>query len=138
VNRRAAFGLLAFVALWPAVTLVLQARWSVDPWKLMGFGMYAAPARRLEDVQLFLSVRRGDGWQPIEASVVAEESARFIRWRRSLGRLISADDLARAMLTATKADEARAEVRVRRLDATTARVVFDREVLTLGRDDGGP
>ena len=41
-RRRLATALLAFVAIWPAVTLWLQARWSVDPWKLMSFGMYAA------------------------------------------------------------------------------------------------
>lgn len=125
--------LLIFIALWPVVTLVLQARWSVDPWKLMGFGMYAAPARRLDDVQLSLSVRRGGTWQAIEATVVADEAARFILWRRSLGQLVSAEALARAMLEATQAEEARVEVQLLRLDARTARVVFDRELLQLAR-----
>ncbi|MGV3622881.1 MAG: hypothetical protein ACO1OB_18830 [Archangium sp.] len=38
--------LLVFVALWPAVTLVLQSGFHVDPWKLMSFGMYSVPPRR--------------------------------------------------------------------------------------------
>lgn len=128
-RRRAALGLLVFVALWPAVTLVLQARWAVDPWKLMSFGMYAAPARRIADVQLKLSVKREGVWQPLESTVVADASTRFIRWRRTLGRLITGEELGRAMLSATDADEARIEVVQVGLDATTARVAFDRDVL---------
>ena len=129
IRRRAALALLVFVALWPVATLVLQAQWGVDPWKLMSFGMYAAPARRLDDLQLSLSVKRGGGWQPLAQAAVAEESARFLRWRRTLGRLASPERLARAMLAATKAEEARVEVQWIRLDATTARVVLDRELL---------
>ncbi len=130
---KGARALLIFIALWPAVTLVLQVGWSVDPWKLMGFGMYAAPARRLDDVQLSLWVKREGAWQPLDPAVVAEQYAQFIRWRRSLGRLVGAETLARAMLQATQAAEARVEVRLRRLDARTARVVFDRDELTLKR-----
>ena len=38
-NRKLATALLVFVALWPLVTLWLHARYDVDPWKLMSFGM---------------------------------------------------------------------------------------------------
>jgi hypothetical protein len=123
--------LLGFVALWPVATLVLQLGWSVDPWKLMGFGMYAAPGRRLEDVQLALSVKRDGAWQPLDQTAVEEESARFIRSRRTFGRLASPDELGLAMRAATKAESARVEVRWVRLDARTARVVLEREVVEL-------
>lgn len=46
MKRRLARALVVFVALWPAVTLVLQFTFHVDPWKLMSFGMYSVPPRR--------------------------------------------------------------------------------------------
>ncbi len=38
--------LVCFVAVWPAITLLLQFAFHVDPWKLMSFGMYSVPPRR--------------------------------------------------------------------------------------------
>lgn len=131
IRRRVAKGLLVFVALWPVVTLVLQARWAVDPWKLMSFGMYAVPARRVEDAQLTLAVKRGVQWEPLEQGRVADEADRYLHARRSLGRLASTTALLDAMLKATGATHARIEVAQARLDADTARVVFDRDVLEL-------
>ncbi len=133
MRRRAALALLGFVALWPLVTLGLQARWSVDPWKLMGFGMYAAPGRRLDDVRLTMTVKRDGAWAAAAPSLVAEEAAHFLRWRRSLGTLVSPDPLARAVLAATNADAARVDLVTIRLDPGSARVVLDREVATAER-----
>lgn len=49
MKRRLARALVVFVAVWPAVTLVLQRTCAVDPWKLMSFGMYSVPPRRASD-----------------------------------------------------------------------------------------
>jgi len=120
-KRRVARGLLVFTALWPCVTLWLQARFDVDPWKLMSFGMYAAPGRRPEDVQL---------------NVGGQEAEAYRKWRWTLGRLASPE----ALLRATKGD---VEVRELRLDAESGRVVWRVETMVYGGygispNDGGP
>jgi hypothetical protein len=45
-RRRLVKALVVAVAVWPVVTLVLEAAFRVDPWKLMSFGMYSVPPRR--------------------------------------------------------------------------------------------
>jgi hypothetical protein len=120
VRRRVARALLVFVALWPCVTLWLQARFDVDPWKLMSFGMYAAPARRPFDLTLLVSVERDGRWEA--AAEPPEAGAAYRRWRRTLGRLASHEALGRAVLAQTGAARARIEVRELRLDAETGRV----------------
>lgn len=114
--------LLLGVALWPCVTLVLQ-RQGLDPWKLMSFGMYAAPARRPEHVQVVVTVLRDGQW---EAAPVSEDVERFKRWRRTLGRLEPASSLASTVNAATRLP-VRVEVKELRLDAKTARVYFETE-----------
>lgn len=128
-RRRAALALLVFVALWPFVTLWLQASWDVDPWKLMSFGMYTAPGRRLADVQLTMSVLRGDAWEPVAETELAAEVASFRKWRRTLGRLAAPTALGRALLARSGVTRARIEVRELRLDAKAARVRHQVEVL---------
>ncbi len=124
-RRRAAWAVLAFVAVWPAVTVVLQLGFDVDPWKLMAFGMYAAPARRPEDFAVSLTARRGATWEPLD---LPEEENRFIRRRYTLGKLVGLGGLAQRALESSGADEVRAELQQFRLDASTARVVLHREV----------
>lgn len=107
LRHKTAVALIVFVALWPAVTLWLQARWGVDPWKLMSFGMYAVPGRRLEDVRV-----------EAEGQVSAAELERYRDLRRTLG------DLAPLPPGAT-----RVKVEMLRLDAATDRVVIERREL---------
>ena len=128
-RRRLALALLGFCATWPLVTLWLQARFDVDPWKLMSFGMYAAPGRRAEDLELTLTVERAGRWEPADEGAVPHEAAAYRRWRRTLGRLADAGPLGRALLLHTKAAAARIEVRERRLDVQTARVVVRTETV---------
>lgn len=106
-RHKLAIGLVAFVALWPAVTLWLQARWGVDPWKLMSFGMYAAPGRRLTDVRV-----------TAEGPVSADALERYRDLRRTLG------DLAPLPPGAT-----RVRLELLGLDAATDRVVIERREL---------
>ena len=128
-RRRAAHALLVLVATWPLVTLWLQARWGVDPWKLMSFGMYAAPGRRLDDVRLTVSVQRGGAWEPLGPGVAAEAVERYRRARRTLGRLAPAPPLLEALGAATGGQAVQVEVVEVRLDPDTARVVHRRELL---------
>jgi len=51
-RRRLVKALVIAVAVWPLVTLGLQAAFRVDPWKLMSFGMYSVPPRRAPDSML--------------------------------------------------------------------------------------
>lgn len=119
MRRRVARGLLVFVAVWPCVTLWLQARFEVDPWKLMSFGMYAAPGRRPSDLELSLSVEREGRWEPVAEP---PEAVPYRKWRLTLGRLASHRDLGRALLARSGASRARLEVRELRLDTGTGRV----------------
>ncbi|MBL8954632.1 MAG: hypothetical protein JNK82_27895 [Myxococcaceae bacterium] len=125
--RALARALLVFVTLWPCVTLWLQARFDVDPWKLMSFGMYAAPSRRPSDVELVLSVERDGAWVQVPEPV--GEGTAFRKWRRTLGRLASHEALGRVLLTQTAAKQARIEVRELRLDRETGRVTWRSEAV---------
>ncbi len=127
MRRRAARALLIFAAVWPCVTLWLQERFDVDPWKLMSFGMYAAPARRAADVELVVSVERGGAW--VRVAEPPAEGAEFRKWRRTLGRLTSHGALQRAVLAQSNATRARIEVRELRLDVETGRVVWRTETV---------
>jgi hypothetical protein len=131
IRRRLVLVLLGFIALWPAVTLALQARWDVDPWKLMGFGMYATPARRLEDFTLVVEVRRGERWEQVE--LASEEGTRFLARRRTWGRLASPEPMLRRLLEASGANAASAELQFTRLNPRTARVTVERERVSVSR-----
>lgn len=52
------------VVLAPALSLGLQLSHDVDPWKLMGFGMYATPPRRPMELRVQVDVLTMEGWQP--------------------------------------------------------------------------
>jgi hypothetical protein len=43
IKRHAVLALLIEATLWPAVQISLVRRYGVNPWKLAGWGMYAAP-----------------------------------------------------------------------------------------------
>ena len=118
MSRRVARALLVSAAVWPLVALALQHRWDVDPWKLMGFGMYATSARRPADLSVELYARRATVWSPV---VLAGDLERFKRDRQALGELESVDPLLRRVLEETGAETARVVLRAPRLDAATAR-----------------
>jgi hypothetical protein len=89
--------LVAF-AVWPAVHIALVQVWDVNPWKLMGWGMYAAPQMPAE---LRISGARPDGstvsLTDLPEELDAEECA-FLRARLGLGSLARPARLARAIL----------------------------------------
>jgi hypothetical protein len=104
--------LLAFAALWPAVTLILQHQYDVDPWKLMSFGMYATAPRRPDALEVELSVRRGDQWCPASADL-----SRFKLWRQTLGRLVSVEPLFDELFRQPDVQSARIVIRSPRIQA---------------------
>lgn len=107
LRQKTATALIVFVALWPAVTLWLQARWGVDPWKLMSFGMYATPGRRLEDVRVTTEL-------PISTAALE----RYRDLRRTLGELAPLPP-----------EAGRVKLETLRLDPRTDRVVIERREL---------
>jgi hypothetical protein len=90
--------LIAF-ALWPAAHIGLVKGRGVNPWKLMGWGMYSAPQMPAE---LRISVIRPGGSQAPLSDALAEdlEPARyeFLRARLGLGTLARPTQLGRAIL----------------------------------------
>ena len=90
--------LIAF-AVWPAVQIGLVARFEVNPWKLMGWGMYAVPQMPAElEFSCDTAVRPGGcPWSVLPAHYASDERA-FLRRRLGLGRLARPDALARAVL----------------------------------------
>lgn len=129
-RRTLARGLLVLVALWPLVTIVLQRTWDVDPWKLMSFGMYAVPSRRIESMQLALSVRRDGGWEPVALSAA---SLNALDRRRTLGKLVPLRSFARRAMDESGTDAAKAILSTSRLDAATSHVEVDYEEAAVER-----
>lgn len=127
MRRRLAVALLAWVAAWPVVPLALQLGWDADPWKLMSFGMYAAPARRPEDVGVELWAAREGRWAPVETARLAAEVRRFQQHRQTFGTLASPRRLLLALGEETGGEAVRLEVAVPRLDPKSARIRIERE-----------
>ena len=86
-------GALILFALWPAVHIGLVKRWGVNPWKLAGWGMYAAP-------QIPAELRIQAGALPLEELPAELDTTRyaFLRARLGLGELARPKKLARALL----------------------------------------
>ena len=91
-KRTIVHGWLIGFAVWPAVHIGLVKRWDVNPWKLMGWGMYAAPQMPAE---LRISGVRPDG---STVSLTDVDSYAFLRARLGLGTLARPERLARAIL----------------------------------------
>jgi len=119
--RAAARRVLGFVAVWPLVTLGLQAGWDVDPWKLMSFGMYAVPSRRPRDLVIQVEVLERGAWRALPAGALPEAAASFAVWRQTLGELVSPLPLVREVLSRRGAERVRLTLHSPRLDASTGR-----------------
>ena len=91
-------GLILF-ALWPAVHIGLVRVWEVNPWKLAGWGMYAAPQIPAE-LRVSCFTPDAVGVYPLRslpAELEVLEHA-FLRSRLGLGQLVQPTALARALL----------------------------------------
>jgi len=91
-------GLLA-LAIWPAIQIGLVRTHGVNPWKLAGWGMYAAP-QLIPDTRLLV---RGEPDGPLReldwiGSDREERVTAFLRDRLALGRLAAPDRLALDLL----------------------------------------
>lgn len=133
-RRRILAGLLLGVALWPAVHHALVRGASIDPWKLFGWAMYAAPPGR---VQVRVDgVARG-ARSPLRLfGEAADARDAFARRRASLGRLARPDALAEEVLaTDPDLDEVVVVVRGWSLDARSARLRTRDEEIRVSRTE---
>ena len=85
--------LFALIAAWPAVALGLQLGFDVDPWKLMGFGMYATPPRRPVDLRVRVEVLTLEGWQDARVDESDPVLASFRGRQQALGEVADAQPL---------------------------------------------
>jgi hypothetical protein len=127
--------ILAIFVLWPLAQHVLSRTVDVHPWRLYGFGMYstyysARPA--------FTVLRKGDREPlPLEDAfpILAPEAREFSRRRAVLGRFVSEERFARALLAKLpEVEEIRVEVATRRLDPARSAVVETRSGGTYRRE----
>ncbi|HEY8492894.1 MAG TPA: hypothetical protein VIN04_03305, partial [Myxococcota bacterium] len=121
--------------LWPFAQRTLVARFGMDPWKLAGFAMYAAPSLPVL-VAVFVPL---DGRLVLvdEATLPDPVRARLDRFRverLALGRLREPEDVARALLAA-RPDASGIMIVVQRtdLDRRSARMVSADEVFSYDR-----
>jgi len=92
-------GVLLLMALWPAVHIGLARGFGVNPWKLAGWGMYAAPQIPC-DVEVYPVISGQATAQPLEtvSAAVRPVLERFRRRRLALGRLAEPRALGRELL----------------------------------------
>ena len=135
VKRNVAVSLLLFALLSPFAQRTLVARFGMDPWKLAGFAMYAAPSLPVL-VAVFVPL---DGRLVLvdEATLPDPVRARLDRFRverLALGRLREPEDVARALLAA-RPDASGIMIVVQRtdLDRRSARMVSADEVFSYDR-----
>jgi hypothetical protein len=138
VKRNAVAALLAWVALWPLAQRALVARFEIDPWKLGGFAMYAAPT--LPVLVGIFAPEAGRLALLDEATLPAEARARLDRFRVervALGRLREPRDAARAILAARPelhgvvlvVQRTTLDPRTARTRTSSERFVYDRALL---------
>jgi nitrate reductase NapE component len=93
-KRRLAAGLVLFLVLWPALHHGLVRSYGIDPWRFLGWSMYAAP-----NAQVRLGLRGFVGGRELQFGVGAkarEAGNRYARWRANVGEFASARPLAAA------------------------------------------
>ena len=90
---------LALLAAWPLLHIALVRAYDVNPWKLAGWGMYAAP--QLDPV-VHVECLTPDEVGRYELGTVLPDWERefndFVRRRRGLGQLAKPDALGRKLL----------------------------------------
>lgn len=119
-KRRLAAALVLFLALWPAVHHGLARSYGINPWRFLGWSMYAVPNARVN-----LALRGYVEGRELQISVGEEARAagdRYARWRVNLGDFASARPLAEAALAEHPAlDAVDVIVYTRVLDRESAR-----------------
>jgi hypothetical protein len=91
-------GALALLALWPLAHIALQARFDLSPWKLAGWGMYAAPRFGLIGMEVYGRAEDGEWEQLVAPSPELQGVATdFLERHRWLRKLASAGELLAAV-----------------------------------------
>jgi hypothetical protein len=99
LKRAWVHGALIVFALWPAAHIGLVKAWNVNPWKLAGWGMYAAPQipAELRITSFTAGEAEASPLLELPAELEATQYA-FLRARLGLGDLARPAKLARALL----------------------------------------
>lgn len=137
MKRRLVHAFLVVFTLWPLAQHGLVRRYDVSPWKLAGWGAYAAP-RIDPTVQLYV-VENGRGRKLSDAELpgdLAADARAYAQRRADLGRWNDAPDTIGAGLLARFPQEGvLVVVQMRHIDPVTRRTVVENEQ-HLYRPDG--
>lgn len=98
LRRRLSFGVIALVAIWPLVHLMLVDRYLINPWELGGWAMYVQPNAPLE-----VNVRLSSGETVPRDRLERPALQAYDRYHQRaavLGLLASPGELANAMAEA--------------------------------------
>lgn len=132
LKKRVLAGVLAILAVWPAVHHLLTRSLELDPWLLLGWSMYTAPDA---PVEVRVAEVRGERIVPLELpSDLREKARRYAIMRESLGALARPDRLARRVLARLGPDGIVVGVRRFELDRETARIVTRDRIFRYERD----
>jgi hypothetical protein len=131
---------LVLLALWPLVQMALVRVHGIDPWKLGGWGMYAAPRLPpLVTVECLTADEIGRYELHDVQPTWEREFHEFVWRRRGLGRLARPDALGRALLELYPTSLG-IEITVEQpfLDRRTAMIGSETSTYLYPRSHGGP
>lgn len=99
-KERIVYAGLALFTIWPGVHIWLVKQYGIDPWKLGGWGMYAAPRIKMSGLQVYTRTRGGSGfvYLPELPPEVHPAAGEFLARYRFLRRLVRPDRLCREMM----------------------------------------
>ena len=90
-KQKIVYGALIALTAWPAVHVGLAKAFDLSPWKLAGWGMYAAPRLGSLGMEVFYREKGDERMQQLTAPSAAERGAATVflerhRWLRRLAR----------------------------------------------------
>jgi hypothetical protein len=135
VKRRIVIAVLALVAVWPLAQRGLVERFGIDPWKLGGFAMYAAPTPPIQVVLVDPASPESALDERMLSAPLRRALDRFRIERHALGGLREPRALAASVLE-ERADLGAVVVMVQtaRLDPETAQITTSRVAYAYGRE----
>jgi len=92
-------GVLAVFTVWPFVHMYLVSTYDLSPWKLAGWGMYAAPRPNYRGMEIFGRPTGAPEMEKLGAPspALSAEAGRFLERFRWLRQLAKPDDLVEAV-----------------------------------------
>jgi hypothetical protein len=96
VKKYVVYGALLLLTLWPLVHVWLVERYDVSPWKLGGWGMYAAPRPSFWGMEVYYRLAGSHDFVQLTTPTVPEraEAGAFLQSHRWLRKLVPPDRFA--------------------------------------------